>query len=58
MIPTGGNKTCPKPGNDDIWQPSRPRDVRIQIYISLSLGIGAFLTFCVIHPDTMLAWPN
>lgn len=41
-----GNKPC-KAAQDDIWGKARPRDVRIQIYISLTLGLGAFLTFCV-----------
>jgi hypothetical protein len=39
-----GNDTC---GGDDIWGTARPRDVRLQIYISFALGLGAFLTFCV-----------
>jgi len=41
----GNNKNCTA-GKDDIWGTSRPRDVRLQIYISLTLGILAFLTFC------------
>jgi hypothetical protein len=39
-----GNSTC---GSEDIWGIARPRDVRLQIYISFALGLGAFLTFCV-----------
>ncbi|KAK5693479.1 hypothetical protein LTR97_010048 [Elasticomyces elasticus] len=31
-----------------------PRDTTIQIILSLSLGIGAFLTFCVLRPR----WPG
>ena len=40
------NDTC-KAGRDDIFGTGRPRDVRLQIYISLTLGVGAFLVFCV-----------
>ena len=43
------NSTC-KDGSDDIWGTSRPRDVRLQIYLSFSLGLFAFLTFCVRWP--------
>ena len=43
------NSTC-KDGSDDIWGTSRPRDVRLQIYLSFSLGLFAFLTFCVRSP--------
>lgn len=32
---------------DDILGTTRPRDVRLQLYISLTLGVGAFLGFCV-----------
>lgn len=42
----GNNSTC-NADQDDIWGRSRPRDVRLQIYISVTLGLGAFLTFCV-----------
>jgi hypothetical protein len=45
MIPD--NKNSCKEGSDDIWGTSRPRDVRLQLYISVTLGLGAFLTFCV-----------
>ncbi|KAH7391967.1 hypothetical protein BKA66DRAFT_458879 [Pyrenochaeta sp. MPI-SDFR-AT-0127] len=48
MIEGKNNKTCG--GQDDIWGKSRPRDVRLQIYISLTLGLGAFLTFCFLRP--------
>ncbi|KAH8726314.1 hypothetical protein GQ44DRAFT_706105 [Phaeosphaeriaceae sp. PMI808] len=44
-----GNSTCGL-GRDDILGISRPRDVRLQIYISFTLGIGAFLTFCFLRP--------
>ncbi|KAL6706884.1 hypothetical protein ACN47E_005027 [Coniothyrium glycines] len=44
-----GNDTCDV-GRDDIWGTSRPRDVRLQIYMSLTLGLGAFLTFCFLRP--------
>ena len=39
------NETCPVV--EDPWQRSQPRDVRIQLYISSTLGLGAFLAFCV-----------
>jgi hypothetical protein len=42
-------KTCPK-SQDDFWGTSNPRDTRIQIYISIALGVTAFLTFCVSPP--------
>ncbi|KAF1942686.1 DUF221-domain-containing protein [Clathrospora elynae] len=45
----GNNKSC-NVGRDDIYGISRPRDVRLQIYISLTLGLGAFLTFCFLRP--------
>jgi hypothetical protein len=46
MIPGNRtNNTCGAyrydPRGDD-----HPRDIRLQIYISLTLGVGAFLTFC------------
>jgi hypothetical protein len=41
-----GNDTC-KGSSDDVWGQLRPRDVRLQIYISFALGLSAFLTFCV-----------
>jgi hypothetical protein len=40
------NDTC-KAARDDILGTTRPRDVRLQIYISMTLGVGAFLVFCV-----------
>jgi hypothetical protein len=43
--PFTNNKTCDV-GRDDIWGTGRPRDVRLQLYISLTLGVLAFLTFC------------
>ncbi|CAE7177109.1 hypothetical protein P3342_001812 [Pyrenophora teres f. teres] len=43
------NDTCPG-SSDDIWGTSRPRDVRLQIYLSFSLGLFAFLTFCFLRP--------
>ncbi|KAF2134228.1 DUF221-domain-containing protein [Dothidotthia symphoricarpi CBS 119687] len=43
------NKTCTA-GSEDIWGKSRPRDVRIQIYFSLTLGLAAFLAFCILRP--------
>ncbi|CAO2649135.1 Nn.00g100840.m01.CDS01 [Neocucurbitaria sp. VM-36] len=45
----GKNRTC-NAGRDDIWGFSSTRDVRLQIYISVSLGLGAFLTFCFLRP--------
>ncbi|KAF2185100.1 DUF221-domain-containing protein [Zopfia rhizophila CBS 207.26] len=41
--------TC-KSGLDDVWGTARPRDTRIQIYVSVALGLGAFLTFCFLRP--------
>ncbi|KAF1832908.1 DUF221-domain-containing protein [Decorospora gaudefroyi] len=50
MKPSGNsNNTCGS-GSDDIWGTSRPRDVRLQVYMSLTLGLGAFLTFCFLRP--------
>ncbi|KAH7077039.1 hypothetical protein FB567DRAFT_140307 [Paraphoma chrysanthemicola] len=43
------NGTCGA-GPDDLWGNSRPRDIRLQIYISLSVGLVAFLTFCFLRP--------
>ncbi|KAF2645744.1 DUF221-domain-containing protein [Massarina eburnea CBS 473.64] len=38
-------------GHNDIWgTESDPRDTRIQIYLSLVLGLSAFLTFCWLRP--------
>ncbi|KAF2764478.1 DUF221-domain-containing protein [Teratosphaeria nubilosa] len=37
-------------GYGDITGQSNPRDTTIQIIFSLALGIGAFLTFCVLRP--------
>jgi hypothetical protein len=48
------NETC-NIGRDDIYGTSRPRDVRLQIYLSLTLGLGAFLTFCASPPRPMTA---
>ncbi|QRC93706.1 hypothetical protein JI435_039030, partial [Parastagonospora nodorum SN15] len=48
MIPRN-NRTC-NLGPDEILGTSRPRDVRLQIYLSLTLGVGAFLTFCFLRP--------
>lgn len=47
MIPSKGNDTC---GSDDPFGEKHPRDIRLQIYLSLILGIGAFLTFCASPP--------
>jgi len=41
------NGTCDAQSDQDIWGKEHPRDVRLQIYISLTLGVGAFLLFCV-----------
>jgi hypothetical protein len=38
---------CGKPGQGELWGTSNPRDTRIQIYISIALGVSAFLGFCV-----------
>ncbi|KAF1920159.1 hypothetical protein BDU57DRAFT_552622 [Ampelomyces quisqualis] len=42
------NNTCGV--HKDIWGINNPRDVRLQIYISVTLGVGAFLTFCFLRP--------
>jgi len=44
-------------GDDDLNRlmgTTSPRDTTIQILLSLALGIGAFLTFCVLRPR----WPG
>ncbi|KAF2710475.1 DUF221-domain-containing protein [Pleomassaria siparia CBS 279.74] len=45
------NSTC-KSGADDLWgnMPTRQRDFRIQIYLSVALGLGAFMSFCFLRP--------
>ncbi|KAF1950733.1 DUF221-domain-containing protein [Byssothecium circinans] len=43
------NNTCPA-GPDDLWGTADPRATRIQIYLSLALGVSAFLTFCWLRP--------
>lgn len=45
-LPKPGNNTC-NDGKDDPFGKDRPRDVRLQIYISMTLGVLAFLAFCV-----------
>lgn len=45
MIPLK-NHTCQSGGHDWLDN-THPRDVRLQIYISMTLGVGAFLLFCV-----------
>jgi len=41
-------RLCPKqPDPDDLWGQAHPRDIWIQIALSFTLGLGAFLTFCV-----------
>lgn len=47
MIP--GNNTCGD-GQDDFWGKDRPRDVRLQIYLSVTIGVLAFLSFCYLRP--------
>ncbi|KAF2854770.1 DUF221-domain-containing protein [Plenodomus tracheiphilus IPT5] len=49
MIESKRNDTCGG-DPDDIFGTARPRDVRLQIYISLALGLWAFLTFCFLRP--------
>jgi hypothetical protein len=44
------NDTCKTPDQGDLWGQSNPRDKVIQIYISVGLGVVAFLGFCV-RPD-------
>lgn len=46
LVMTESNNTCGD-ASDDIWGIVHPRDVRLQIYMSFALGLGAFLTFCV-----------
>ncbi|CAI6341656.1 unnamed protein product [Periconia digitata] len=45
-----GDKCKAGHGDDDIWGVINPRDTRIQIYLSLALGLTAFLTFCWLRP--------
>lgn len=40
------NKTICRSGSDVVTDHDA-RDVRLQIYISVTLGVGAFLLFCV-----------
>ena len=42
-----------QPGQDDLFGTARPRDIWIQIVISLALGLGAFLSFCVGLPAAL-----
>ena len=48
-----GNDTC-KAGEDFIFVAARTRDIWIQIVLSVALGLGAFLTFCVGHSQSWL----
>ncbi|KKY19856.1 hypothetical protein UCDDS831_g05141 [Diplodia seriata] len=34
----------------DLFGARRPRDITIQIVLSIALGTGAFLTFCILRP--------
>ncbi|KAF2031781.1 DUF221-domain-containing protein [Setomelanomma holmii] len=47
MIEVKANNTC---GQDDLWGNSRPRDIRLQISISVTVGVVAFLVFCFLRP--------
>ena len=40
------NKTICRSGRDVVGDQDA-RDVKLQLYISLTLGVGAFLLFCV-----------
>jgi hypothetical protein len=43
----------PKPcsvSHNDLWGRSDPRNTRIQLYLSLALGVTAFTTFCWLRP--------
>ncbi|KAL5391356.1 hypothetical protein DPSP01_001229 [Paraphaeosphaeria sporulosa] len=42
-------KKCGEQGWEQ-WAGLNPRDLRIQIYLSLALGISAFLLFCYLRP--------
>ncbi|KAF2740394.1 DUF221-domain-containing protein [Polyplosphaeria fusca] len=44
------NKTCDSPNQNELWGFSNPRDTFIQIYISVALGVVAFLGFCLLRP--------
>lgn len=44
----GDDERPPKLG--DLFGTTNPRDTTIQIVFSITLGIGAFLTFCVLRP--------
>ncbi|KAH6612707.1 hypothetical protein C7974DRAFT_369744 [Boeremia exigua] len=43
------NDTC-KTGSSDTFGTGHPRDIRLQLYISVTLGVGAFLLFCFLRP--------
>ncbi|PVH97804.1 DUF221-domain-containing protein [Periconia macrospinosa] len=49
------NKTCTVgDDDDDLFGTTNPRDTRIQIYLSLALGLSAFMAFCWLRPR----WPG
>ncbi|KAF2474667.1 DUF221-domain-containing protein [Lindgomyces ingoldianus] len=41
--------TC-KSGSDNLWGTKEPKNTWIQIYLSVGLGLWAFLTFCFLRP--------
>ncbi|ORY16262.1 hypothetical protein BCR34DRAFT_557517 [Clohesyomyces aquaticus] len=45
----GHSKTC-RAGSDNLWGDKDPKDTWIQIYLSVGLGLWAFLTFCFLRP--------
>jgi hypothetical protein len=40
------NGTCTPDAGDPFGKDAPPREFRLQFYISLTLGVVAFLTFC------------
>ncbi|KAF2206019.1 DUF221-domain-containing protein [Delitschia confertaspora ATCC 74209] len=46
-VPRHCNSTL---GDGDLFGTAHPRDTAIQIYISVALGLAAFLSFCLLRP--------
>ncbi|KAF2280979.1 DUF221-domain-containing protein [Westerdykella ornata] len=44
------NDTCTAVNPDEVYGTTRPRDVWIQIALSVTLGLGGFLSFCFLRP--------
>ncbi|OJD35730.1 uncharacterized protein BKCO1_15000120 [Diplodia corticola] len=50
MTPGLGSWNATDGDLQDLFGARRPRDITIQIVLSVALGTGAFLTFCVLRP--------